>query len=392
MTFDQLISAAANSKASDIHLRAGHPPLVRVNGDLQKWGSVAALTPAHLEAIAGRLLPPGIYLGQGRGAAAATPGADPHTEGRLEVDVAWQASDAIRVRASVFRQRGSVGVSMRLIPDRIPPIEELGLPASVIALAELRRGLVVVTGITGSGKSTTLAALIDVINRSRPAHVLTIEDPIEFVHRNKVATVTQREIRTDTLSYATGLRSALRQDPDVIMIGEMRDAETIETALVAAETGHLVFSTLHTLNAPETINRIVTVFPPHQQDQIRHQLAGVLKASVSQRLLQAAEGKSRVMAAEVLVSTPYIKDCIQDRDKTSLIPDAIVAGASEYGMQSFDQAILRLCQDGVVTIAEAESSVTNVEEFRMRLRGITTGTGGNIVTSGMGTDTPRFAR
>jgi twitching motility protein PilT len=391
MTFDQLISAAATSKASDIHLRAGHPPLVRVNGDLQKWGAVAALTPAHLEAIASRLLPPGIYLGQGRGATAAN-GSDPHTEGRLEVDVAWQASDSIRIRASVFRQRGSVGVSMRLIPDRIPPIEELGLPASVIGLAELRRGLVVVTGITGSGKSTTLAALIDVINRTRPAHVLTIEDPIEFVHRNKVATVTQREIRTDTLSYATGLRSALRQDPDVIMIGEMRDAETIETALVAAETGHLVFSTLHTLNAPETINRIVTVFPPHQQDQIRHQLAGVLKASVSQRLLQAADGKRRVLAAEVLVSTPYIKDCIQDRDKTSLIPDAIVAGASEYGMQSFDQAILKLCQDGVVTVAEAESSVTNVEEFRMRLRGITTGAGNSVVTNGMGADVPRFAR
>jgi twitching motility protein PilT len=393
MTFDQLISAAATSKASDIHLRAGHPPLVRINGDLQRWQSVASLTPAHLEAIAGRLLPPGICLGQGRGAAAAA-GGDSQTEGRLEVDVAWQASESIRIRASVFRQRGSVGVSMRLIPDRIPAVEELGLPSAVIKLTELRRGLVVVTGITGSGKSTTLAALIDVINRTRACHVLTIEDPIEFVHRNKKATVTQREIRTDTMSYATGLRSALRQDPDVIMIGEMRDAETIETALVAAETGHLVFSTLHTLNAPETINRIVSVFPPHQQDQIRHQLAGVLRASVSQRLLQAADGKNRVLAAEVLVSTPYIKDCIQDREKMSLIPDAIVAGASEYGMQSFDQAILKLCQEGVVTVEEAEGSVTNVEEFRMRLRGISSGTGNNMVTAGMGAgEAPsRFAR
>lgn len=387
MTFDQLIAAAAASKASDIHLRAGHPPLVRINSELQPWPSVAALTPAHLEAIASRMLPPGIFLGQGRGVAASGSG-EAQTEGRLEVDVAWQASDSVRIRASVFRQRGTVGVTMRLIPDRIPPIESLGLPPSVIKLAELRRGLVVVTGITGSGKSTTLAALIDVINRLRHDHVLTIEDPIEFVHRNKKSTVTQREIRTDTLSYATGLRSALRQDPDVIMIGEMRDAETIETALVAAETGHLVFSTLHTLNAPETINRIVSVFPPHQQDQIRHQLAGVLKASVSQRLLRHADGKSRVLAAEVLVSTPYIKDCIQDREKTSLIPDAIVAGASEYGMQSFDQAILKLCQEGVVTIAEAEGAVTNVEEFRMRLRGITTGTGNGGVTNGMGLDLP----
>jgi twitching motility protein PilT len=374
MTFDQLITAAAASRASDIHLRAGHPPLVRINGDLQEWPAVARLTPGHLETIAGRLLPPGIHLGQGRG----TVSDDRETEGRLEVDVAWQASDRIRVRASVFRQRGLVGVSMRLIPDEVPPVEELGLPPAVIKLAEENRGLVVVTGVTGSGKSTTLAALIDLINRTRPAHILTIEDPIEFVHRNKRAMVTQREIRTDTTSYATGLRAALRQDPDVILIGEMRDPETIETALVAAETGHLVFSTLHTLNAPETINRIVAVFPPHQHDQIRHQLAGVLKASVSQRLLPAADGARRVLAAEVLISTPYIKDCIQDGDKTSLIPDAIVAGVSEYGMQSFDQAILELCRTGTVTIEEAERWVTNVDEFRMRLRGITSGTAAAI--------------
>jgi twitching motility protein PilT len=385
MTFDQLISAAAASQASDIHLRAGQPPLVRIHGELQKWQTVASLTPAHLEAIAARLLPPGIFLGQGRGGPVSIPLGDAATaEGRLEVDVAWQASEAIRVRASVFRQRGSVGISMRLIPDKIPSIEQLGLPESVIKLTEEQRGLVVVTGVTGSGKSTTLAALIDVINRTRPAHVLTIEDPIEFVHRNKRAVITQREIRTDTDSYATGLRSALRQDPDVILIGEMRDPETIETALIAAETGHLVFSTLHTLNAPETINRIVSVFPPHQQDQIRHQLAGVLRASVSQRLLPAADGKRRVLAAEVLVSTPYIKDCISDQDKTSLIADAIVAGGSEYGMQSFDQAILKLCQDGTVTIAEAERSVTNVEEFRMRLRGITSGA--SAIIGGMGSD------
>jgi twitching motility protein PilT len=393
MTFDQLISAAAASKASDIHLRAGHPPLVRVNGELQKWTTVAALTPAHLEAIAGRMLPPGIYLGQGRGGTNLDGSRDSaQNEGRLEVDVAWQASESIRIRASVFRQRGTVGVSMRLIPDKIPPIEELGLPPAVIRLTEERRGLVVVTGVTGSGKSTTLAALIDVINRNRPDHVLTIEDPIEFVHRNKKGVITQREIRTDTESYASGLRAALRQDPDVILIGEMRDPETIETALIAAETGHLVFSTLHTLNAPETINRIVSVFPPHQHDQIRHQLAGVLKASVSQRLLPAADGKHRVLAAEVLVSTPYIKDCIADQDKTSLIADAIVAGGSEYGMQSFDQAILQLVHDGTVTIAEAERSVTNVEEFRMRLRGISSGTSSTMVMSGMGADVHRFVK
>lgn len=375
MTFDQLITAASTSKASDIHLRAGHAPLVRVNGELQRWASVAPLTAAHLEAIAARLLPP---VHQEK------------LQTKLEVDVAWQAPGNVRVRASVFRQRGTIAVSMRLIPEQIPPIEVLGLPAAVVKLSEESRGLVLVTGVTGSGKSTTLAAIIDLINRTRALHVLTIEDPIEFVHKDARAVITQREIGFDTPSYASGLRAALRQDPDVILIGEMRDQETIETALVAAETGHLVFSTLHTLDAPETINRIIAAFPPHQQDQVRTQLARVLRAAVSQRLLPRADGKGRALAAEVLVSTPYIRDCIEDRDKTSLIADAIVAGVSEYGMQSFDQAILRLCQQNVVTVTEAERWVSNVEEFKMRLRGITSGTAAALSMSGMGGDIQRF--
>jgi twitching motility protein PilT len=358
MTFDQLIVAATESRASDIHLRAGQAPLVRINGDLMRWDTVAPLSAAHLDAIASRLLPP---FHQER------------LQTKLEVDVAWQAPGNVRVRASVFRQRGTVAVSMRLIPDEIPSLETLGLPEAVVTLAGESRGLVLVTGVTGSGKSTTLAALVDLINRTRPLHVLTIEDPIEFVHRDARGVVTQREIGFDTPSYASGLRAALRQDPDVILIGEMRDPETIETALVAAETGHLVFSTLHTLDAPETISRIVSAFPPHQQTQIRTQLARVLKAAVSQRLIPRADGQGRALAAEVLISTPYIRDCLLDASKTSLIADAIVAGRSEYGMQSFDQAILKLCQDGTVTIAEAERWVTNVEEFRMRLRGITPG-------------------
>ena len=375
MTFDQLITAASTSKASDIHLRAGHAPLVRVNGELQRWASVAPLTAAHLEAIAARLLPP---VHQEK------------LQTKLEVDVAWQAPGNVRVGASVFRQRGTIAVSMRLIPEQIPPIEVLGLPAAVVKLSEESRGLVLVTGVTGSGKSTTLAAIIDLINRTRALHVLTIEDPIEFVHKDARAVITQREIGFDTPSYASGLRAALRQDPDVILIGEMRDQETIETALVAAETGHLVFSTLHTLDAPETINRIIAAFPPHQQDQVRTQLARVLRAAVSQRLLPRADGKGRALAAEVLVSTPYIRDCIEDRDKTSLIADAIVAGVSEYGMQSFDQAILRLCQQNVVTVTEAERWVSNVEEFKMRLRGITSGTAAALSMSGMGGDIQRF--
>jgi|SoiMethySBSTD1v2_1073268.scaffolds.fasta_scaffold177882_2 twitching motility protein PilT len=377
MTFDQLIVAASKRGASDIHLRAGYAPLVRLNGDLERWGTVAPLTAAHLEAIAQRLLPP------------------VHQEKlktKLEVDVAWQAAGVGRVRASVFRQRGTIGVSMRLIPDEIPALDVLGLPPSVMKLATESRGLVLVTGVTGSGKSTTLASIIDLINRTRPLHVLTIEDPIEFVHRDIRAVVTQREIGFDTLTYGSGLRAGLRQDPDVILIGEMRDPETIETALVAAETGHLVFSTLHTLDAPETVNRIVSAFPPHQQPQIRLQLSRVLRAAVSQRLLPRADGEGRALAAEVLISTPYVRDCVLDEDKTGLLADAIVHGVSEYGMQSFDQAILKLCQDGTVTIAEAERWVTNVEEFRMRLRGITSGSAAALTVPTTKGDVQRYGR
>jgi twitching motility protein PilT len=366
MTFDELINTAASKGASDIHLRAGHAPRVRIHGELHSWTAVAALTAKHMDAIADRLLPP-IHKER--------------LQTKLEVDVAWQAPGVGRIRASVFRQRGTTAVSMRLIPDQIPALEELGLPPSVVKLGQESRGLVLVTGVTGSGKSTTLAALVDLINRTRPLHVITIEDPIEFVHTDVRAAVTQREIGFDTPSYASGLRAALRQDPDVVLIGEMRDPETIETALVAAETGHLVFSTLHTLDAAETINRIVSAFPPHQQEQIRHQLSKVLRASVSQRLMPRADGKGRALAAEVLIATPYIKGCIEDVEKTNLIPDAIVGGVSEYGMQSFDQSFFRLCKDGIVTVEEAERNVTNVEEFRMRMRGITSGSAAEMETA-----------
>jgi twitching motility protein PilT len=359
MTFDALLVAAAQRGASDIHLRAGHVPLVRVDGDLERWQQVQPLAAGDLDALAARLL---------------SPAHQERLRTHLEVDVAWQAPGVGRCRASVFRQRGTVAVSMRLIPAAVPSLQALGLPASVISLAEESRGLVLVTGVTGSGKSTTLAALVDLINRTRALHILTIEDPIEFLHADVRAVVTQREIGFDTPSYPSGLRSALRQDPDVILIGEMRDLETIETALVAAETGHLVFSTLHTLDAPETINRIISAFPPHQQGQVRQQLARVLRAAVSQRLLPRADGGGRALAAEVLIATPFVKDCIGDPDKTSLIATAIAQGGSQYGMQTFDQAILRLCQQDLVSIDEALRWVTNIEEFKMRLRGITPGT------------------
>jgi twitching motility protein PilT len=358
MTIDGLIAAAAAGGASDIHLRADQAPLLRVNGALNRATQLPPLTATDLEAIASHLL---------------NPGQQQRLQTHLEVDVAWQVPGVGRCRASVFRQRGTIGVALRIIPEKMPSLTSLGLPASVEALAGESRGLVLVTGATGSGKSTTLAALVDRINELRALHVLTIEDPIEFLHRDRQAVITQREVGFDTPSYAAGLKSALRQDPDVILLGELRDLETIETALVAAETGHLVLSTLHTLDAPETVNRIVSVFPPHHQGQIRHQLARVLRAAISQRLLPRADGTGRVLAAEVLVSTPFVRDCIADRDKTSGLAGAISAGTSEYGMQTFDQSILSLCQRNLVTIDEAVQWVTNVEEFKMRLRGITPG-------------------
>jgi twitching motility protein PilT len=370
MTFDQMIQTASAQGASDIHLRAGHVPLVRVDGLLERWTNVEAISAASLDAIATRLL---------------SPAHQAQLQTKHEVDIAWQAAGVGRIRASVFRQRGTIALSMRLIPDQIPTLEELGLPPSVVRLAGESRGLILVTGATGSGKSTTLAAMVDRINRTRALHVITIEDPIEFLHHDQLAVVTQREVGFDTTEYSSGLRSALRQDPDVILIGEMRDVDTIETALVAAETGHLVLSTLHTLDAPETINRIVAVFPVHQQAQIRHQLASVFKATVSQRLLPRADGRGRVLAAEVLW-IGLVRD-LSPTQKTVAIAQAIVQGGNQYGMQNFDQAILKLCQEQLVTIEEATKWVTNVEEFKMRLRGITPGS-----LSGPGGTKPEIQR
>jgi len=375
VTFDGLIAAAAARGASDIHLRAGHVPLVRHDGELERWNQVQPLSAGDLEGLANRLLSP------------------THRERlktALEVDVAWQAPGVGRLRASVFHQRGTIAISMRLIPAKIPSLETLGLPPAVVELSAESRGLVLVTGVTGSGKSTTLAALVDLVNRTRSLHVLTIEDPIEFVHHDAKAVVTQREIGFDTPSYPSGLRSALRQDPDVILIGEMRDHETMETALIAAETGHLVFATLHTLDAPETVNRIIAVFPPHQQGQIRLQLSRVLRAAISQRLLPRADGKGRALATEVLIGTPFVRDCIADPTKTSLIADAIASGGSQYGMQTFDQSILSLCQQNVVTVEEALHWVTNVEEFKMRLRGITPGSAASLAAAAAKPDIHRF--
>src|SRR5678815_2431577 len=289
-----------------------------------------------------------------------------------EIDLAYSVPGLGRFRCNIFQQRGTVGMVLRVIPMTIRSIDDLGLPQVLKHIAEQERGLVLVTGTTGSGKSTTLAALIDHINRTRSAHVMTVEDPIEFLHRDNKSMVNQREVSVDTRSFAQALRSALRQDPDVILVGEMRDFETIETGLLAAETGHLVFSTLHTLDATETVNRIIAVFPPHQQKQIRLQLASVLKAVISQRLLPKVDGKGRAAAVEVMISTPFIRDCIVDKEKTHMIHGAIASGTSQYHMQTFDQSIFSLYEQNLVTYEEALRWASNVDEFKLKVQGIST--------------------
>ena len=289
-----------------------------------------------------------------------------------EVDLAYSIAGLGRFRCNTFQQRGTIGMIFRVIPMRVATIDELALPSVLKRIAAEERGLVLVTGTTGSGKSTTLAAMIDEINATRTTHVMTVEDPIEYLHRDNRSIINQREIGVDTQSFSQALRSALRQDPDVILVGEMRDFETIETALLAAETGHLVFSTLHTLDATETINRIIAVFPPHQQKQVRIQLASVLKAVISQRLIPKADNKGRAPAVEVLISTAFIRDCVMDKEKTHLIHGAIAQGTSQYGMQTFDQSIFFLFQHGQVSYEEALRWASNVDEFKLRVQGITT--------------------
>jgi len=293
-----------------------------------------------------------------------------HFKEVYEVDVGYGVSGLGRFRVNIFQQRNTVGIVARVISDHIRNFEELGLPPVLEKIADENRGLILLTGTTGSGKSTTLAAIVDHINADRNCHIVTIEDPIEFLHKDKQSFVTQREVDVDTRNFAEALRGSLRQDPDVILVGEMRDLETIETALLAAETGHLVLSTLHTLDATETLSRIISAFPPFQQKSIRIQLAGLLKAVVSQRLMRSASGKTRVPAVEVLISTPLIRDYILNEDKTASIRDAIAAGTSQYGMQTFDQSLFYLYTSGLITLDEALRGSTNPDEFRLRLAGI----------------------
>jgi twitching motility protein PilT len=275
-----------------------------------------------------------------------------------------------RFRVNVFQQRGNLGLVLRVVPTKIRTTEELNMPRIVGLICNERRGLVLVTGTTGSGKSTTLASMIDRINSSRTDHIITIEDPIEYLHRDKKGFVNQREVEVDTHNFSAALRAALRQDPDVILVGEMRDLETIGTALLAAETGHLVFSTLHTLDAAETIQRIIAVFPPPEQKQIRLQLASTLKAVISQRLVRKADDIGRVPAVEVLITTAFVRDCLVNPDKTRMIREAISTGTSQYGMQTFDQSLYDLYTQGLVTYEECLAQASNPDEFKLRVQGI----------------------
>jgi twitching motility protein PilT len=355
LSIDDLLRRAVEQRSSDLHLKVGNHPYLRVDGLLNALTDVPRITPEEMLSMAFSMM---------------TNRQKQKFKETAELDMAYGVAGLGRFRVNVFQQRGNVGMVLRVIPTKIRTLEELELPRVLATVCEEQRGLVLCTGTTGSGKSTTLAAMIDRINSLRPEHIITIEDPIEYLHRDKKGFINQREVEVDTSSFSTALRAALRQDPDVILVGEMRDLETISTALLAAETGHLVLSTLHTLDATETIQRIIAVFPPPEQKQIRLQLASTLKAVVSQRLVRKSDGAGRVPACEVMIATGYIRDCIMNPDKTRMIRDAIAAGTSQYGMQTFDQSLFDLYSRNLISLEEALLRASNPDDFRLRVQGI----------------------
>jgi twitching motility protein PilT len=355
MELNEILQIALRGGASDIHLKAGLPPMFRVDGSLVPLKDGKRLPPEEVARMAFGIM---------------NEFQKDKFKTSNEVDLAYGVPGLGRFRVNVFQQRGTIGAVLRVIPFKIMSVKELMLPPALEKIALEERGLILVTGTTGSGKSTTLAAMIDHINSMETNHIITVEDPIEFLIRDKRSIVNQREIGVDTLSFSQALKSALRQDPDVILVGEMRDIETIETALLAAETGHLVMSTLHTLDASETINRIISAFPPHQQKQIRIQLGSVLRAVVSQRLVPRADGKGRVAAVEIMKTTARIKELIEDKDRTKEIPDAIAQGNIAYGMQTFDQSLMQLVRGGLIMYQEALRQASNPDDFALRYQGV----------------------
>jgi len=354
MTIKELMHGAVEQNASDIHLKTGNPPIYRIDGDLVRLDGEPLSEEAVMD-MAGDLVSPQELAKFTK---------------VMELDASFMLEDLARFRINMCREDGDTRIVLRTIPMTIKTIDELNLPPALHNVCKNRNGLVLVTGITGSGKSTSLAAMINEINENNPVHVLTIEDPLEFLHRDKTAIITQREIGRDTLSFANALRGALRQDPDVILIGEMRDAETVRTALASAETGHLVFSTLHTVDAVETLNRIMDFFEPHQQLQIRKQLASVLRGIISQRLLPIKDNAGRCVAAEVLIGNPTIRDFIEKGKGFKEIVKLIEDGKEQYGMQTFDQALFDLYKEQRITPRTALENATSPRDLKLRMQGL----------------------
>ncbi len=352
MDLRELLELMIKVKASDLHLKEDGPPIARIDGELLVLNPVL-LSSKSIEVICSTLM------------------REKHQamfDKKHESDLAYTIPGIGRFRVNIFRQRGVTNLVFRAVPAQIPRFEDVHLPQSVKKLADNERGLVLVTGTTGCGKSTTLATMIDYINETRSCHIVTIEDPIEFIHKDKKSIISQREIGLDTISYIETLKHVVRQDPDVIFIGEMRDLETMAAALSAAQTGHLVLSTIHTIDAIKTVTRIVDLFPPHQQTQIRYQLADTLKGVISQRLLLHSSGKGRVPAVEVLVASPLVKKLIEENSLTEI--SNVIKQGSYYGMQNFNQALLKLTNQNLVTLEEALSAASNPEELMLAMRGI----------------------
>ncbi len=354
MDLKVLLEKMVKVNASDLHLKSGCPPVFRIDGRLVVE-KADTLTPEVLRQMAFQIM---------------SPEQQEYFQKSRELDFAIGVRGVGRFRVNTFIQRGSIAVAMRAIPISVRRIDELNLPPILKDLSLKYRGLIICTGTTGSGKSTSLAAMIEHINENQSRHIITIEDPIEYLFRDNKSIISQREVGMDTISFSVALKHIMRQDPDVILIGEIRDRETMDTALKAADTGHLVLSTLHTLNATETINRIISFYPPHQHEHIRVLLAATLVGVCSLRLLPRADGKGRIPAVEILIATPTVKEYLLDPVKTLMVQSAIEEGYAQYGMQTFDQSIFKLYKDGLITYDDALQAVTNPDEFKLRLVGI----------------------
>jgi twitching motility protein PilT len=352
--FKQAIGEMVRKNGSDLLLKVGRPPTIRVNGELMSI-EVPPLRPEDLKALAEQIM---------------TPRQVKEFAEKKEADFAIGVPGVGRFRTNIYQQRGTLAFAFRAIPYEVKTIRELRLPPVLEEIAIRPRGLVLVTGITGSGKSTALAAMINHVNQNRRVNVITIEDPIEFLHRDQLANISQREVGSDTLSFAAALRHVLRQDPDVILIGEIRDMDTLDTALKAADTGHLVFSTLHTTDATQTINRVISFYPPHQHQEIRSLLSTALQAVVCLRLVPKKDGSGRVPAAEVLINTAAVADNIRDIEKALNIPDLIAEGTVSYGMQSFDQSLMKWYREGMISYESALFYSSNPSEFALRVSGV----------------------